>query len=546
MKKFSQPKWRIKDFIDLDYFLNQTSEKMSASDSRSPFPSSLSTDRKIYLDYEKTHTPPHNRLYHRRNLIAFWLNEKRKTCRQATEGNLRLPGDIYDETVSLLRNVLIVISLISGVAVAWSALSYSGAAPINIFTCIWILVAPQLLLLVILGISMALGRTGITPRYWPYQTLSSLLVRLFRRAASAGNEKMHENGRRKIDVAVGTIRRNHALYGPIFFWPVFVLAQIFGVFFNVGIFGATLLKLAITDLAFGWQSTLHPSPETVHRLVDLFSMPWSWVPSPHPGIEQIAGSQMILKDGMLHLSTPDLVSWWPFLCFAIFFYGLLPRLILLLTGILRQRTALNRVSFSTGECDRLIQRLRTPQVETAGRAQSTETEKNNNQKQTVRKSPAALSRPANMDLAPATVLIPEEIDECVNDAALADRMARTLGVSIIRRITMDMDPEADAEKLAAAFSAPDRAKSEHRIVILAEAWQPPIRETMAWLEKLSAVVPENTGLIVALIGKPDGREVFTAPGDTDWQVWEEAVTAMGNPFIRVESIGPMTKGPNNE
>ena len=35
---------------------------------------------------------------------------------------------------------------------------------------------------------------------------------------------------------------------------------------------------------------------------------------------------MVLKEGIYHLTTPDLVSWWPFLLLAVCFYGFLPRI----------------------------------------------------------------------------------------------------------------------------------------------------------------------------------------------------------------------------
>ncbi|MEZ4566988.1 MAG: DUF2868 domain-containing protein [Desulfobacterales bacterium] len=104
--------------------------------------------------------------------------------------------------------------------------------------------------------------------------------------------------------------------------------------------------------------------------MEIISLPWSWAPSPHPTLEQIAGSQMILKDGIFHLSTPNLVSWWPFLSFAVFFYGLLPRLMLLAAGILCQTIAATRVAFSTADGDRLLRRMRTPRVRTAGEKQT--------------------------------------------------------------------------------------------------------------------------------------------------------------------------------
>ena len=536
MKKSSQLKWRIKDLIDVDYFLHQTLNTEDATPSRNQAQPDRSTDRDIYLAYEKQHTPPP---FERENLIRFWLDEKRGAAKKMPDAPFYLPGDIYTETVRLGRTILGVLALVIGAAMSWSVLSYSGTAPINIFTCVWILVVPQLLLIAFLGSSMAISRfrSRVRFRSGPYAFIMYLVAGLYERALSFGNRRLRKTHRIKTSAAVGTLRRVHHRYGPIFFWPVFVLAQVFGVFYNLGLVGSILLKLAITDLAFGWQSTLHPSPETVHRLVEIISLPWSWAASPHPTLEQIAGSQMILKDGIFHLSTPNLVSWWPFLCFAVCFYGLLPRLILLAAGIVCQNIAAKRVSFSTADGDQLLRRMRTPRVRTAGEKQTPPPD------QTRRRDPQpapdrpSRPRPATADLIPAIMAIPEDIDPVWDENDLADRMARATGLAIIRRIVISMDPADDAKKLAAALSAGNTASGEHRIVILTEAWQPPIRETMDWLKHLITTLPEQTGLIVALVGKPDGRAVFTAPADTDRRVWEQAVAALGSSFVRVENLG---------
>ena len=67
--------------------------------------------------------------------------------------------------------------------------------------------------------------------------------------------------------------------------------------------------------------------------------------------------------------------------------------------------------------------------------------------------------------------------------------------------------------------------------------QPPIKETLAWLRDLRTSAGGSVGLVIALVGKPDPETVFTPPAETDRIVWEQAVQSLGDPYVRVETLG---------
>ncbi len=105
-----------------------------------------------------------------------------------------------------------------------------------------------------------------------------------------------------------------------------MLTCVFSLAFSLGTLGTTFFRVMVSDMAFGWQSTLLTSSNTVHDLVSAMAWPWAgWLPAglAYPGIEQIEGSRIILKEGISVLTTGDLVSWWPFLCLGIVFYALI-------------------------------------------------------------------------------------------------------------------------------------------------------------------------------------------------------------------------------
>ena len=516
--------WTTSDLIDLDYFLSLEPEEQGLNGRVD----AAAADRAIYLSFTR-HRPS---TINRHELMRYWLDEKRT----AREKGRPLPGEIFHETLALMKSLAAVTALFFGLVLAWSVLSYSGATPINIFTCLWVLVMPQLALLGLLGVSalmMSLKRKELFTNFYPLAVL--VFRRLVERIKTAGQSSLSGGSRLKLIALLDLADRRHTLYGPALFRSLFMLPQMFGVWFNIGLLGAIGLKLAITDLAFGWQSTLFQEAATVHRLLDVFSLPWSWaVAAAHPSLAQIEGSRMILKDGMIHLATGDLVSWWPFLVYAVLCYGLAPRLLLLFWSGWQRRRSLSAVSFSTGACDRLIQRMRSPRMRTAGL-----TEKEGQPDPPPGPAPEE-GPPLTTTLdstAGAIVMVPAEIDHLFPDEALKSRLAEVLGLGLAGRLPSELDPAVDLPALRNLISRLIPPSHDMRLVFLTEAWQPPLRETLDWLTALRQATPPQTGLIVGLVGNPAGANRFTPPAPLDREVWTQAVAGLKDPFVRVETLG---------
>jgi hypothetical protein len=305
--------------------------------------------------------------------------------------------------------------------------------------------------------------------------------------------------------------------------------------FNLGALGATLIRVMGSDLAFGWQSTLRISGQAVHDFVAAIALPWSWfVPRgiAYPSLEQIAGSKMILKEGMYHLATPDLVSWWPFLCLALICYGLLPRVLLL--GL--SRYAGNRVvrehPFSSPDIDRLLFRMTTPLVETTPRVF----------KQTTTQQIAAPSlQPAPVVPLPRdskqevlTVLVPEELaDQCPFEQ-LYQAIHQGTGISPSSHVLLD---PYEQDTLLARLQAMTWHEDRARVVIVQEAWQPPIREILDFVTTLSTLFRHPATITIALIGKPAPETILTSPDDMNAQVWLDQIARLANPAIEVIKLG---------
>lgn len=513
-------RWHIRDIIDLEYFLHQDPETVSGR------------DRQVYLEYTRSHPGPPKR----RALLKYWLEDRRR--READRDRAEaMPGAIYSETAALASLILCALALATGTVLAWTLLSYSGRTPVNVFTCLWVLLAPQVLLLLILLVSACISRIsqggGLKNRY-PWITV--LIRRLAERILHYAGKSLTKDRKNRLQSALGLVGQTRTVYGGIFFWPVFNLAQAAGVCFNIGILAAMLLRITITDVAFGWQSTLQPDPQTVYRIVEIMAAPWAWFtaePVTHPTAAQIAGSKMVLKDGIYHLSTRDLGSWWPFLCLSVTFYGLLPRIALLILGAWRQKRELAALKFTHAACDRLWQRMTAPWVKTSSRAYG----------RAAPEEPATASgfndSPNNgfdgKSLIPAIVAVPEEI--APDHEALERQLGFRLGAVPTAVITVNGDMDADAEKLARALQSLQPGES-HRLVIIQESWQPPIKENLAWIRGMKQAAGPESGAIVGLIGKPEKTGSFSAPvPEAERIIWQQAVNSLGDPYIRVEVLG---------
>ncbi|HHD57451.1 MAG TPA: DUF2868 domain-containing protein, partial [Desulfobulbaceae bacterium] len=334
---------------------------------------------------------------------------------------------------------------------------------------------------------------------------------------------------RRLSRLSGDFHRFSDLYGPIFVLPFFLLVQLAAIGFNLGVEAAILLKVVGTDVAFGWQSTLQPSAEAVFHLVRLIALPWSWaLPAGigYPTLAQIQGSQMVLKEGIYHLSTGDLVSWWPFLCFCVAVYGLLPRLILYLSGRIATTRFLRRLTFDAAAHRQLLHRMITPRLSTTAaheqptgqRSMIPETATTHTQTIT----PTGGNR--------ALVLIPDEIFSSCPRQEFAELARQRTGVQPGEYLVFD-DP-ADDEDLFFQEIRQALGPDIDSVLILQEAWQPPIEEFFAFIDDLRGVVGKKILITIVLIGKPTVHTLLTEVRDRDYTIWQQKIITKGDPYLQ--------------
>ncbi|MEA3231625.1 MAG: DUF2868 domain-containing protein [Thermodesulfobacteriota bacterium] len=527
-------KWHIKDLIDLEYFLHIDAENADQS-SRLDIDA---RDRGIFLKKIQPRIPK-TKSYPRRFIIKSWLDQRREMEIGTTGAKAVLPGEAFAETSRLLGYGLFFLGSLSGIGLAFSILTYTGTAPLNISVYLGTTVFAQILLVLLMG-GLLLIRL-IRPRLFYTSVIYSILSRLVITLSGKLKQRVMTSlsgGRREgLSAVLGLVRGKKQIYGSLFYWPIFILAQLFGIGFNLGVLGATLLRVLGTDMAFGWQSTLQVSAGVVHSIVKWLAAPWAWFVPPelaHPTLAQIEGSRLVLKDGIYHLATPDLVAWWPFLCLAVLFYGLLPRIGLFFFGLTTQRYLLDKTELTHGACDQLVDRMLTPQVQ-FGVQFGTSVESRPDTTRVVVPEEISAEKKNTITEKRFIVLIPDDIFEVCSDEDLVMTIGQTLGGRVAEKIRID---QGDTDEIIAAdrLSAVGSKNGWTHILILQEAWQPPIIEDLAFIKALRHHFGERAPILIGLIGKPKSETIFTRVTPINWRTWKEKLATLGDPYLRLERL----------
>lgn len=523
------PSWTLDDLIDLEYFMHREDFPMDEPDRGLRH----QKERAFYL----TDIAPHldgngpSAARQSRMVLRRWLDFRRSEDSASLPHDAMLPGTVFRQIHTILITVFLFLGFSSGWGLSFSFLIYKGSAPLNVSSYLGLFVFSQLVLILFLLAFAAVSRWR--PNHQAFSLirmgLGALLIHVSLWLKKRYDRHLTAENRSHFKAALGVIRGKSRNYTGLFPWPIFILTQVFAVFFNLGVLSATLLRVIGSDLAFGWQSTLQLSAEAVHRAVTVLALPWSTLVPPalaHPTLAQIEGSRIILKDGIMQLSTPDLAAWWPFLCFAVLFYGLVPRLIFLISALFLERRALNRLVFSSIAFDRLLLRLRSPSLNTRGELQGAP----------LRSEHTGFSTSAAIpqtDQQPVIVLVPDDLIDLCTDTELDNRLRTVMGSGLARIVPVSLNMDEDRMIIEKQL-----IDAGGHMVLLMESWQPPIREIIAYICDLRTLGGQAFRLYILLTGTPTELTLFTTPNARDLTVWKREVAALGDPMIHLESIEP--------
>lgn len=449
-----------------------------------------------------------------RGRLACWLAARRQP-------ESRLPGDFFGPASTLLSFVLAACALTAGYGGVFSFLAYTGTEPVNVLVFVVLFVLIQGLLA--LGSALPLVFRGKAPsRLSPFGVM---VGHLLTRGIEKGVKRLPGERRTEVLGLWRRLKNDSRTFGRSLFYLVFSRVQLFAALFAAGALTAFLTRILFFDTAFGWQTTLgeNTAPEVVHRLAAILALPWAWCfPDGvgYPSLQAVAGSRMVLKEGIQGLSGTHLTAWWPFLAMGLLIYGLIPRLFLLITAQVSLKKSVDSEIMAWPPVKSLLHTLSTPALVT----QVTEEHPAEEAEAELTKRKAVPPQDNGVPVAPAaatTVLVPEELAEMI--PGLFEHLAVTLVSPKPLTVSMDTLPELPVG-------------TRDHLYLVQEAWQAPIRETLDWIVEFKKSLPDEVPLTILLTGEmSEGAMAF--PEEAHVHIWRKVVAALGIPGLRIKVMG---------
>jgi hypothetical protein len=459
--------WKIVDVIDFEWLLAEDGELDQAA----------LENRDRPLGNRIAGSDSRKKARDRRQIFLAWLQARRSEISET------LPGEHFLTVWQLLVVLSALIGVSLGLSVAGALLlAYTGDEPVNVgwfFACT---VGIQWLILLASLLVWLLRRT--THLFENFRPLRNLLAGLLW-SWGAALQQLPGEQRQRVRARLMGIRRKGEVF-QLLVWPLLMISQIFGVFFNVGVLVALLLPFG-RDVAFGWQSTLKTSSETVYQLVSSLAAPWSFLPQPHPTREDVLQSRFSYSEGIQSLSLPAMTSWWPFLFYATIFYGLIVRTALLLWCLLGLRAALRGYSFNHAGHNALFRRLSGPFIQ--GHLETAKLQ-----------VPEAFTSKDHQATGACLALLASELEMSESEVELA---LGTLGWQLSRPILAVRidDPSGNA---VAIERISREASSLAGIAVLVGARRTPIRAIALMLQKITQAAGANIEVLVLVVHAGSG------------------------------------------
>ena len=452
-------------------------------------------------------------------LLAAWVRAVRATDVAAYDATT-VVGVKTADAVRWAGGLLTLGGFVLGVSAALGAFAYQPEGRINVVAVIGVLVAlPGLFLL--LSIPSALPRRlrrwlpivgsepegggVLQPARWVLRTLP-------------------QSAREQLDAAWGRGLAFERIAAPVQRWTILRSSQSAAVAFQLGALAAALALVVFSDLAFGWSTTLDVDAADAHRVTSALAAPWAWAwPDAVPSVELLERTRFFrIAGGDDATADPSLFGeWWRFVWITIAVYGLLPRIVYLGFARRQARAALSRAMVETPGASRVLDRMRSPLVETRPLEHEAGVEAASPGDDAALPGGALPARAVWVSWSEALDQASPSAPEGVVADAFAAGGRRTL-----------------AEDDAAAREASARAKAEGQPLALAvRGFEPPVLEVIDFIGALRRGLGDGVEIVVALVG---GEAAHV-------NAWRRKLAAAGDPWLRcVEAVWPAAQGAREE
>lgn len=452
----------------------------------------------------------------------------RQWLRQITKNQPVLAGD---DAVKTLRRVAVILFLL-GLLVGWGAalgiFSYNGTKPVNVVNVLAVFVGGELVLLLLTAI-LALPRDLLQwiPGAHTLQDLIGLLSP--GRLVSVIARYLPVEHRLALEAAMGRQKIGHIAYGQVRKWLILQFSQIFAIAFNVGALSCCLYLVTVSDLAFGWSTTLEVNSQSFHWLITQLAWPWrGWIPSAVPSLEVIDATRYYrLHQGMLPNATGSMTTdlaalgqWWQFLLTAIAFYGLLPRVVVFALSRWRLDAALKTALVHAPGALQILDRMNHALVETV----ASEPEAR------MKAAPASAEPFPARGLDKPDVILVNWAGINADEERFNELLRTTLGARIQRMLYAGrIRPAGEDEATIAGIS---EATDNPAILVAVKAWEPPLLDFMDFLDDLRKAVGSERLITIAPV-MLDHERNFIPADPRDLSVWKKRLQSRGDARIDV-------------
>lgn len=296
----------------------------------------------------------------RRDLLAAWLHEVRR--KEAPS-----PGQAVTRAYRRASALLSLAMFGVGAFVAVSIFNFTGDHPINVLIVLGVFVLLQLISLAVslVAVVIATARPGFFQGLPLVLFMKQLAARLWRRASERSSGDTTRS-------AVNRMLSRRSLYGRVERYLLFRHVQVAAAWFNAGALAVLLIEVTVTDLAFGWSTTLQLGPDRFFQICERLSAPWSpWLAEAVPSLDLVRATQYFRLEGAYvgategaRIADPAMSGrWWPFLAACLVVYGLLPRVVLAGWSKLMVSLSLHTVPLDTPDISRVLARLSAPELQ---------------------------------------------------------------------------------------------------------------------------------------------------------------------------------------
>ncbi len=362
------------------------------------------------------------------------------------------------------------LSFILGIIVSIGLLSYSGKEPVNLLYFLFVAIVLPLFSAFFTVIAFLTNTKAFFIGYFLEKIISSFT-------------------KEKITIKEKKIQKWFELKTLLF-------AQFL---FGVGFLFGFLFKIAFSDIAFAWSSTLDISVNQLYNILHLLSTPWHGILNDYLSIELLKSSQFFhLQSIKQHLSPHTLALWWRYLFFATLFYMVFLRFILFAIALFFYHKSAKEAIFKNAAP--LLKQFSTPYISTKEKAYQ-------------------LNKTKNLHFSSTSILTPTKYAIAWNFnedevKLLKKHFPQTTLFALNAFISYDEESELLKQ-------IPTK-----EITLFLKAWESPTKDFIDFITKLQSYFKKIT---IALIGYN-----LQKPNKKDVAIWQESLKNCS--FLKFASV----------